>query len=56
MTIGPAAASFRQYILVLLATTLGLISQQSVGLAMSAGVPEQHIITVAILYITYCFG
>eukprot|EP00937_MAST-01D_sp_MAST-1D-sp2_P001352 g1352.t1 len=51
--LNPSAASFARGYLAIL---LNLVTMQSVGLCISAGVPESKMVTCAILVITFFFG
>lgn len=52
----PGDASFAQYALLCSAIWLSMTSFYAVGLTISAGVPERHVMTVSIILITFFFG
>eukprot|EP00040_Diaphanoeca_grandis_P023183 m.125735 g.125735 ORF g.125735 m.125735 type:complete len:667 (-) comp29148_c0_seq1:198-2198(-) len=52
----PRDASFEQYVYLILATWLSMITYTSIGLAVATAIPGQHIMTVSILLITFSFA
>ena len=51
-----ANPSFVVFLFSFFAVMLNILAMQAVGLAISAGVPQKHQMTVTILLITYYFG
>jgi len=56
LSLGPTSIGIWHFFVLYGAILLNLITMQSIGLAISAGVPEKHMVTVSITLITFFFG